>query len=401
MLSNISEIYNLYVKVCHDMDNYLGKGNLIDSYFGKDSYKITANMTHWELQEQLKELKNKVNLYIDDSFPLYKKTFLIKHIDALLMQLGIKHTKVDFNEAINTLYDICSGKPDIDKIQSIHGQIDELLKQEGYILGSLKQRVLKWKEINQITTNDFLKEIYKNINDYSQLTYNFINQYIMLKNNPVELNDNLELKIVETDEGWAAYNNYLKNYKGVIEFNKEAKFSKYSIRTFLSHEAYPGHHTSSLIKECLYSNNELESYATMNLLKTPTSLIEEGIGDCAYQIINKFPVSENDKIEQLLDDLSAEVDYLATYEYYKNQTAKEKIFKLLIDYKFMRGEKDAYRSFNFIKNWGMYIPTYKYGRQYISDFLKNYPKKYWYILYYPCCISTLDRWKQDVKFCKG
>ena len=261
------------------------------------------------------------------------------------------------------------------------------MKDAGYNIGTLNERVQQWNKNNDIAASDFIILIDRRAKEYAKIVKHIFSKIIDFN----EISDVLELKLVNTDDGWGAYNYYISNYKGIIEFNSAASFNKYSINTFISHEGYPGHHTSCVIKEYLYKCHQTNGLATLNLLNTPSSLIEEGIGDNGLKILNLKNDDINFKIDQLLDKLNAEAYYLAAYKYINDKQSENKIMDILINDKLHENEKSAHRAMNFIKNWGYYIPTYKYGRKIVSDFIDKNPNEYINKLYNICCYSTL--WK--------
>ncbi len=379
-----------FVALCYSMDLLLGEGNLIDSYCGEipSFYK---NITIKELKERLIDLKNKVVSEVEDVAPLFEKTYIVSHITALLMQLDLleNNNETEFNVALDSLYDIKSVPPDINKIKEIHKKLEELLALKGYNNGNLREQVLAWKTKNSVSTVDFVDFLKKAENKYKDITFDMLKNYISEDIQKIYDSSSLEIKLVDTNQGWGAYNNYLGNYNGRISFNSKAKFNIHSVATFLSHEGFPGHHTSALTKEFLFNNGEIANYSTLNLLKTPSSLIEEGIGDCGLKILGISPININERIEQCLDDLSAEVDYLLSKMIYEKENSLDTLYDILLNYKFMNDKNDAERSLSFIKNWTLYVPIYKFGREFVSDFLNNNPKESIKYLYYPTTANIL------------
>ena len=381
------KIYEEFKYLCYQLDFALGQGNLIDSDFSEIRYEINDKLSYEFIKDKLIELKNKCQETIDDNPPLYLKTYLNKHIEALIMQINLKIGNVDYLNAINVLYDIEAVKPDHNIIEQIQEELNDLLNQCGYDNGTLNQRINRWDEDNKINASDFIKLSYEKAKEYANLVKKQFSTFINLD----RINDTLELKLVNSNQGWSAYNYYIKDYTGIIEFNSVATFNKYSLDTFISHEGYPGHHTSGLIKELLYRNNRTNELATINLLNTPSSLIEEGIGDCGLKILHLETEDINFKINQILDKLNAEAYYYAAYEYINNRKNEEQIMNILINDKLHKNEKSANRALQFIKNWGYYIPTYKYGQEIVGQFIDNYSGNYLEILYNLCCNSTLRR----------
>lgn len=380
------DVIKEFKNLCYQLDFLLGKGSLIDSDFSKNIYKIDHQLTLDDIMHKLSDLKSECK-NMDDNPPLFTKTYLEKHIDALQMQIQIKKQRVDYLEAVSILYDIDATKPQHYEIEKIHSELNDLLKSEGYNTGTLNERVRKWNESCAINADDFIAKINDKAKQYAKIVEQKFSSFI----NFSEINDTLELKIVETKDGWAAYNYYINNYKGIIEFNSSASFNRYSINSFISHEGYPGHHTSCIIKEYLHKHNKTNDLATINLLNTPSSLIEEGIGDNGLNILNIKSNDVNFMIDQLLDKLNAEAYYLAAYKFNNDNASEESIMDILINDKLHDSTKSARRALQFVINWGYYIPTYKFGREIVSDFISSNPSNCFEKLYNICCNSTLRK----------
>ncbi len=389
--NSFAKIDREFVNLCLATDNLLGKGTLIDSYCG-EQIEFSKNLSLNDIIKRFLYLKEIILDNVDDIFPLYKKTYLVSHINAIITQIELFQGRTfGFNTAINNLYDITSSPPSLNNIIAIHDKLSELLCEKGIEHESLKQRVLIWKQNNSITTEKFVDRISHSLEYYKKKSFELFNKGNLDNLNNIYHKDTVVLDIVDTEQGWAAYNNYLYNYNGRIEFNSSAKFNQYSINTFLTHEAYPGHHFSSLLKEYLYKHNHIENYAVLNLLKTPSSLIEEGIGDCGLKILGLSTSSIDDEIEKALDDLSAEVDYLVAKLVYDKNTTKNELYDILLNYKFMKDKDDADRSLQFIENWTLYVPIYKFGRELINNYVDNHSADELIYLYYPCTTRILNR----------
>lgn len=378
-----------FVSLCYSIDSLFGEGNLIDSYSGEIPV-FSKNDTSEDLRKRLINFKDKVNSQINDVEPFFEKTYIISHINSLITQLDLFEGKIiDFNVALNSLYDIKSPIVSLSPIEKIHKELDELLTKKGIEKGNLRDRVLTWKKDNSVTTKCFVDLIKKERTRYKKLTFNLINDYVIKDINNIYDVSELDICLTETNQGWGAYNYYLGNYSGKISFNSKAEFNANSVATFISHEAYPGHHTSAMIKEFLLKSKIISNYATLNLLKTPSSLVEEGIGDCGLKILGIKPTNIDEEIEQTLDNLSAEVDYLLSEMVYNKNYSLDTLYDILLNYKFMNDKNDANRSIAFINNWTLYVPIYKLGRYYISNFINNNSIELLKNIYYPSTAKIL------------
>lgn len=385
-----NDFFKEFKYLCWQLDFAFGKGTLIDSDFSSTVIQDDG-LSLDTIRGRLVVLREKCK-DLNDCPPLYIKTYMERHIDALLMQIRLKEGPVDFIEATNVLYDIEAEKPDKHRIEELHEELYELLNSCGYKEPTLQKKVKRWNENGSVKADEFLIFAKEKAAYYFSLVRKKFADIIDFD----EIDDHLEFKITTTDSGWAAYNYYLKNYTGVVEFNSSARFNKYTLNTFISHEGYPGHHTSGIVKEFLYRHGKTNDLATINLLSTPSSLIEEGIGDCGLKIIDSGDLDAETAVSQLISVLNAEAYYYAAYDYLHNGQSEEKLIEFLIRYKLHTDEASACRALQFVKNWGYYIPTYKYGRETVASYLKDseYPISR---LYNICCHSTLELMKDEIK----
>ena len=109
------------------------------------------------------------------------------------------------------------------------------------------------------------------------------------------------------------------------------------------------------------------------------------------KILGLSTSSIDDEIEKALDDLSAEVDYLVAKLVYDKNTTKNELYDILLNYKFMKDKDDADRSLQFIENWTLYVPIYKFGRELINNYVDNHSADELIYLYYPCTTRILNR----------
>lgn len=392
------KIFNKYLQFCFEIDKILGEGNLIDSFSGDEKFNIVVDRD--TIYKRLRDFINEINDTVEDTYPFFSKTYLIKHVNALILQLEINDNinKKSYLDTISILYDIEASIPDYNKIERLKKEIYKLLADLGIKGKDLNEKILLWKKQNEIESNEFISLVNEKKAYCSKLTFKLLKNRMLSADDISNVEDVLNIRITETEAGWAAYNYYLKNYTGTIEFNSQAKFLKSSIDTFVTHEAYPGHHTSCFIKELLSKKNIYPTYSAINLLNTPSSLIEEGIGDCGIDIIGVRQDSINNKIQYLLDELSSEAYYYAAYEFYANNKSESDIMKILINDKLHTDETDAKRAMQFIRNWGYYIPTYKFGKELVRELISDYSVDCLDILYAPCCMSTIEMWKKEYKY---
>lgn len=178
--NSFAKIDREFVNLCLATDNLLGKGTLIDSYCG-EQIEFSKNLSLNDIIKRFLYLKEIILDNVDDIFPLYKKTYLVSHINAIITQIELFQGRTfGFNTAINNLYDITSSPPSLNNIIAIHDKLSELLCEKGIEHESLKQRVLIWKQNNSITTEKFVDRISHSLEYYKKKHLNYLTREIWI-----------------------------------------------------------------------------------------------------------------------------------------------------------------------------------------------------------------------------
>ncbi len=88
-----------------------------------------------------------------------------------------------------------------------------------------------------------------------------------------------------SNQPWGAYNNYLGNYRSLIQINTDQPIIVPDIPALIAHEGYPGHHTELSLKEekLIRGRNYVEHVLT--LINSPSCVIAEGIATSALDVI--------------------------------------------------------------------------------------------------------------------
>jgi hypothetical protein len=129
ILLNFS-ISEKYILLAFALDNIIGKGKVVDAYYGdKELLKTCPNLNPIELKEKLLELMDEINLSIEDNHPYYRKTYLLKQVDALITQVNLFFNKAEmkYRDALSILLDITPSDPNYIKIEELKAEINTCL----------------------------------------------------------------------------------------------------------------------------------------------------------------------------------------------------------------------------------------------------------------------------------
>lgn len=391
------DISQTYINLSFEADKILGQGNLVDAFYGdRSKVKTRKNISKEILRNDFINLRKEIQKNIKDEAPYFDKTFLTKQIDSIIMQLDVIDKPISYKEAVERMLDIKIEEPQEESIKAIQDKLQKLIKGN-----NLKESVLQWREDNSVSAEKFVEISKIKIERYKKESFKLIER-IFQEINIDELyqNTKIRLNVEDTKQGWSAYNYYKGNYQGEIGFNSKMNFNQYDFDIFLTHEAFPGHHMQSAIREYLNKKGLIENYFTINLINTPDSVIQEGIGDSGYQFINIKIENENEKIQYLLDRLNVEIQYYVAYQIFQKSMSKQEALEYIFKNRFDLNINESKKTLSFVEQWKYYIPTYKYGKDIVTKYYKKHGEKILPILYTGACKTTIEKYEKYVRIDK-
>ncbi|MBI4652130.1 hypothetical protein HY745_12825, partial [Candidatus Desantisbacteria bacterium] len=256
-----------YIRLSFVADNILGKGSIVDAYYG--DINLLKDLPQFDvptLIRELEQLRKSISGKFHDEADIFRKTMLEKQVDALIMYIRIKKNLIDigYKEAVKVLLDIdIVEEPQLQLMEQLRYKLQELLKKSGY-QGTLFEMFNLWSTKNEIDADEFLKEVKDIALVFLTKTRDKVLSKILLPSEAEELikSSNVEFAVVDTNQGWSGYNYYDRNFFGKVVFNRKIKRNKNSAFGIVAHEAYPGHHTSCIIREYLYNKKKLGAEAS-------------------------------------------------------------------------------------------------------------------------------------------
>lgn len=364
----------LFIEISYDLDRILGAGNVIDASFS--GYQPTDPTTDTHLVfEKIKALRI-LNHNNEDVFPFFKKSYIEQQLNALELQLKLFQDPQSYDgryaEVARIFIGIELPEPSLTEITEIHNKLNSLLQTDD--LATLAERLQAWKNHYQCSSSAYLKEAKMVTKEYAALTFTNIFPHLIDDKDIAGLKelDSITLEAEGTTASWTAYNYYSGNYTGKVIFNEAVPFYKNTIRTFVAHEIFPGHHASDIIKEYYLKNITRDDYMGIKFLNTPSCLIEEGMADAGLELLGISPSDTNELIEYYVGELHAAVTYYSTYQLFINNKDEADVSGEIKSMKLLINDSDVSRNINFIKSWKYYVPSYKLGR----DFVRRQMEKY-------------------------
>jgi hypothetical protein len=371
----------------------------VDSYYGppelKEKVKNEKPLSPKQLLKSCRSLQEQLN---NQGFIKERIKFLHKTLGGIETTLNIiSGEKIPFLEKVNRIYDIKPILTEDSFFYKLKNEIESVCEGSGPLLKRIN--ILKKKhEIPVEIIEDTLKEgfdaVRKKTNDiFPEL---------------LPEGEQVSFELVK-DKPWNAYNWYLGQSKSRIDINTDTPKSCMVLLSLITHEAYPGHHTEHAVKEQkLYIEQERFEHAIL-LIPTPESVIAEGIGNTAVDVL----FSDREKGSFILDKLCHQpsnnnLDIL-TQQYLAQKKSNiilsnlailaheegysdDELVKYSMDFEIFV-EEDIRQTLKFIKHpiWSSYVFNYSIGETLIKNKFGHHPspKDFEFLLTHPVLPSDL------------
>jgi hypothetical protein len=223
-----------------------------------------------------------------DAEPLPEPGSLVAQADALLAELDdgwlrdqvlglrtyagmLAGEGLSYAEEVEGCYGVRVEHTDEEVFAQAHERLAELLPGDG----PLARRYARWEEVTRVPEDLIEPTIAAVIAEARRQTADL-----------VELPDGegIELEIVH-DAPWLGYNDYLGDLRSRVSINVGMRVSATELLILALHEAYPGHQAERAIKEHHLVRGRGLVEETIVLAPTPQSLIGEGIGQLAPEVL--------------------------------------------------------------------------------------------------------------------
>ncbi|MFW9829588.1 MAG: hypothetical protein ACFFEY_18585 [Candidatus Thorarchaeota archaeon] len=371
----------------------------VDAYYGPSDLRnvVENEESHMakDLLESCKQLQNQLNNqdFIEERIKLMRK-----NLEAIETSLNIFSGKeIPFTEKVSKIYDI---KPELFDDSEFY-RLNEELNSVFSGSGELSTRVDNFKNSHNLPINTLHEKFLEASKKIRKKTYNMFP-------NLLPQGEEISIKIVK-DKPWGAYNWYHGNFKSRIDVNTDIPLDCVGVLKFVTHEAYPGHHTEHAIKEKnLYLDQKRFEHSIL-LIFTPEAVISEGIGNTAADVL----FTDKEKAQFILDEIchdpfNTNLDLLMKYEQSEGQLLKilnnmaiyahedrwsdDELVKYALNFDLV-SEKYIRRLLKTIRHplWSTYVFNYTHGENLIKHkFGKNpSPKDFQTLLTHPILPSDL------------
>ena len=373
---------NVFVELALSIDQHFS--GYVDAYYGSQEIPQTlerkGKIPLKELEGIASDLFNSITR--DSSLSPARKEYLKGEVGAMQTTLRILQGEaLGIIEEVQSLYGLTPSWTDETVFEEAHRALEELLPGSG----PLADRVQTFRDQFQVSVEIATPIIKRLANDLRTRTRQRFH---------LPPDESCEYEYV-SEKPWGAYNWYLGNYKSRIDFNLDYPIRIYTLPNFITHEAYPGHHTEHSIKEHRhYRENGLLEHSIL-LSNAPSAVISEGIAvygieqilspdeliDIYQQILEETGLSKYNGqfIYEFLHIVSRPLGKVGNNEIlllYEKGASDEQVIAYGMRYK-LTSEKDETKYIRFLKDplWRSYGFNYTLGYEIISNLLSSTENK--------------------------
>ena len=176
-----------------------------------------------------------------------------------------------YREEVQRCFDISPEWVDEGTFQAAHAELEEVLPGGG----TLRERMKAYRDRWIVAEDRVLPLVQTVLAEVQRRTRELL---------ALPEGEGVEVTLVR-DQPWGAYNWYLGSYRSRIELNTDLPTRALHLLELFAHEAYPGHHTESSVKEHLFYREKGYAEACIFPLNTPASVMAEGIGNAGVRVI--------------------------------------------------------------------------------------------------------------------
>lgn len=380
--SDLDSIAESYVKLVLDVGLY--DEGYVDFYYGPQEWRPdhldsseAATFPYENLKTRAAELIRRLDSWHGNDGDNLKKarwSFLKAHTAAVATRIDMLAGKhLSFREESQALFNAVAPSFRIDDFKSVLVELDSLIPGSG----SLKERLDAYRQRFIIHPEKVALVMQTTLDSARNRTRAHLD---------LPDGDSCSLEIV-SDKPWRAFNSFKGNSTSVIELNVDSPVRISMGIDYACHEGYPGHHVhASLWEEKLYHEKGWVEFS-ISPLYAPSSLLAEGIAECAADMV--FPGDEalNFEKEILYPLAGLDPGEAERYRRVNSLVDSLKWVVITVTQKYLDGELDKSEAMSQLTNYALmssgaaehmipamemyrsYVITYKLGKEKVRDWI--------------------------------
>lgn len=222
---------------------------------------------------------------IDDLPPSPRADHLRRQLEALAIRLEIRDgRRIAFDEESRLLFGVVAPAPEPDEEERdrIRTELGELLEGDGPLVtryAAFQRRFIVPPDRVDAVLRRAIEESRRRTREHLEL--------------PSE--ESVRLEYV-SGKSWPSFCSYRGDYQSVIEINRDAPLTVASALEIASHEAYPGHHTASVLLEKYLVRDRGRVEFSVEPPVGPEAFAREGLAQYGAELV--FPADERRRLEK-------------------------------------------------------------------------------------------------------
>ena len=280
-LDSVSESYVQLALALGEHD-----ADYVDAYHGPSEWQQAAA----EAQKPLESIRDEAEALAAqvpdapedaDEIVRLRHSYLRAQIRSLASRARlVAGESMTFDEESQALYNAVSPRHGEEHFQNTLAEMEKLLAEEGFALGTLEERYTEFRS-HFVIPADRLDEVFRRaVDECRERTLAHVDL-------PTE--ESFEIEYVN-DKSWSAYNWYQGGYRSLIQVNTDLPIYIDRAVDLACHEGYPGHHVYNLLLEKNLVKDRGWGEFQIYPLFSPQSLIAEGSAN--FGIDMAFPGTE-------------------------------------------------------------------------------------------------------------
>lgn len=372
-----------YIQLQFRIDRSIRKfteSRFVDYYYGPQEWKATVEH---EAETPAPELVRAATTLLDtlpeQGFEEHRALYLSKQVVALETVCRKLNGEIfALEDEVQRCFDIRPTWTPETLFEEAHTLLDEALPGSGSITERMNA-LLKGYELAPAKSGQVLDFMRMGMDEARRRTQ------LMVE---LPANENVELETI-TNRSYYGNNQYMGSFRSHVEVNLDLPIDMRWLMGFVSHEAYPGHHTEFVLKEQSLYRERGYIEQTIAPIISPQSVISEGIATSALKMIFTYAETEQWAREHLypvagIEPLDVDSEKLAKAEelmagiegnarfMLSDGCSDDEVVQYIMRYR-QEPEMYARKTLEFLKEPFQegYIFTYFYGRRLMKPWLQG------------------------------
>lgn len=397
MSYNKLSISQKYVVLALAADAYLKEQSVVFHYFGPNKLKNYAKDLKKsglkELVSDLHDLESEAALEMADSYPLFKRTYLISMIRSIRGLLAFGGSNLSGEPLLAAVSTVLGMNPPFPyDLNALQNELSSALGSHGY--SSYDEFKLDMKAVTSCNSFELSDEYIDNlIGLLKDECIEKILPELFCGRRLIPVLKASKIKIVGEKKGQPeCYYRYNGKGCGEIYLSPHHRKNRLAAIRTIMHELLPGHHLYGLYREMLHDLGYLGEESTIDLLYSAETPVNEGIAEIAPLFLMESFDAETRRM----------LEVMTSMEHYCKKLLYNVWYHRFVEQKMSEDEAASYIRrvgnvddekidswLKFVDEWRLYYPSYPVGITSIKKCVETASVKSLSNLYLPRTVSSI------------